>query len=313
MKTIYLAGGCFWGVQSYFKQLEGVVNTEVGYANGDGNTATYENLKNSGHAEAIRIDYDPDLLPLELLLQHYFRIIDPTLKNRQGNDIGPQYRTGIYTVDASDEAIVQEALVHLQALYTQKIQIETEPLKNYIPAESYHQDYLDKNPGGYCHIDPSLAQKPLYGTFRFVKPSDEGLKKSLSPLAYRVTQQDATEAPGTSPLNFEDRPGIYVDITTGEPLFSSDHKFDAGCGWPSFTRPLAPDTLAYNEDLSHGMRRVETRSKIGDAHLGHVFEDGPADAGGLRFCINGAALRFIPYEDMDDAGYGDYKHFVTER
>ncbi len=313
MKTIYLAGGCFWGVQAYFKQLGGVLNTEVGYANGSTPTTAYETIGSSGHAEALRIDYDPDLLPLNILLQHYFRIIDPTLKNRQGNDIGTQYRTGIYIVDQSDHAVVRNALAELQALYTQPVQIEVQPLKNYQPAEDYHQHYLDKNPGGYCHINPNLAQKPLYGSYRFVKLGDNGLKKSLSPLAYQVTRHNATEPPGSSPLNLEDRPGLYVDITTGEPLFSSDHKYDAGCGWPSFTRPLTAEAVTYHEDNSHNMHRIETRSNIGDAHLGHVFNDGPTEAGGLRFCINGAALRFIPYEALDAAGYGDYKHYIQKR
>ena len=135
----------------------------------------------------------------------------------------------------------------------------------------------------------------------------EELKKRLTPLQYEVTQNDATEPPFQNEYWDHEEEGIYVDIVSGEPLFSSRDKYDAGCGWPSFTKPIESDTITEHLDLSHGMIRTEVRSKIADSHLGHVFEDGPPDKGGLRYCINSAALRFIPKEDLEKEGYGEYK------
>ena len=179
--------------------------------------------------------------------------------------------------------------------------VELAPLRNFYPAETYHQDYLDKNPRGYCHL-PSrlfrLAAEANRPTTRYEKPSQQELRERLTPLQYSVTQQNGTEPPFRNEYWQEHRKGVYVDVTTGEPLFVSSDKFDSGCGWPAFSRPINPDALKYVRDTSHGMNRVEVRSALGDAHLGHVFEDGPADRGGLRYCINSASLRFIPLESL---------------
>ena len=183
-------------------------------------------------------------------------------------------------------------------------------MQNFILAEDYHQDYLDKNPGGYCHIDLTLARKPLYDESRFKAPSKAELKKKLTDEQYRVTQEKATERPFTSRYDQFEGKGIYVDIVTGKPLFSSTDKYDAGCGWPSFTKPITTQALQYLDDKSHGMQRTEVVSLTGGAHLGHVFDDGPQDKGGKRYCINGASLKFIALENMEAEGYGDYIPYV---
>ena len=153
LKTIYLAGGCFWGCQKYFDLIPGVAETEVGYANGPTENPTYETVcRESGHAETVRVAYDPDALPLRALLDAYFKVIDPVSVNRQGHDEGIQYRTGIYFTDEADLPIIREALSGLSKNYAQPLAVECLPLQNFYPAEEYHQKYLEKNPGGYCHI-----------------------------------------------------------------------------------------------------------------------------------------------------------------
>ena len=310
IKEIYLAGGCFWGVEGYFRRIAGVVETDTGYANGTTDTTDYQRIHGTDHAETVKITYNTGVIALEELLEHYFRIIDPLSVNKQGNDVGRQYRTGIYYTDAADEKDVQAFLDFMQKKYSVPLAVETGALKNFIRAEDYHQKYLDKNPGGYCHIDLRLAEKPLYDESRFAVPDKEALKKKLTQLQYDVTQHQATERPYTSEYDAFDKKGIYVDIATGKPLFSSTDKYDAGCGWPSFTKPITTDAVAYEKDTSHGMLRTEVHSRTGDSHLGHVFDDGPEDAGGLRYCINGASLKFIPYADMEKEGYGDYIPYV---
>ena len=309
-KEIYLAGGCFWGVEAYFERLPGVALTETGYANGKTDKTSYYELSETDHAETVRIVYDPAVITLEELLAHYFRIIDPTSVNRQGNDRGRQYRTGVYYTDDADEKDVDAFLDFMQKKYSAPLAVEKDRLKNFIRAEDYHQKYLDKNPGGYCHIDLRLAEKPLYDESLFAVPDKEALKKKLTQLQYDVTQHRATERPYTSEYDAFDEKGIYVDIVTGKPLFSSTDKYDAGCGWPSFTKPITTDAVGYEKDTSLGMLRTEVHSRTGDAHLGHVFDDGPEEEGGLRYCINGAALKFIPYADMEKEGYGDYLPYV---
>lgn len=309
-KVIYLAGGCFWGVEGYFKKLHGVYETEVGYANGKTNNTDYANVAATDHAETVRVCYDKSVISLEEILLHYFRIIDPLSVNRQGNDVGRQYRTGVYYTDDSDSKIIDKIFHYEEELHG-PIAVKKSTLKNFIKAEDYHQDYLDKNPGGYCHIDISLSSKPLFNE-EYPLPSEDKLREILDRTSYNVMRKATTEAPGTSPLNNEFRPGIYVDKITGEPLFCSADKFDAGCGWPSFSKPITTEKLTEHIDTSHMMVRTEVVSKNSNSHLGHVFDDGPIDKGGLRYCINGAALRFIPLEKMDEEGYGDYKIFCCE-
>lgn len=323
-KEIYLAGGCFWGVEKYFASINGVVATDVGYANGLTSNPTYEDVvsKNTNHAETVHIVYDEKIVSLPFILDMYYKIIDPASVNKQGNDRGVQYRTGIYYLDDEQKNIAEKSLAGLAQKYKgKKIAIELMPIINYYKAEDYHQKYLDKNPFGYCHIGSdkfdeakkavdrnlhnNIAEKKEYKQL-----TDEELKAQLTPMQYKVTQNNGTEPAFHNEYWDNKKKGIYVDITTGEPLFSSKDKYDSGSGWPSFTKPIDGTDLTENRDTSHGMIRTEVRSKAGDAHLGHLFNDGPKDKGGMRYCINSASLRFIPKEDMIKEGYGHLIHLV---
>lgn len=311
-REIWLAGGCFWGVEAYFARLEGVLRTSVGYANGSSAHPSYEEIAATGHAETVQVTYDPARITLPELLEHFFRIIDPTSKDQQGNDRGTQYRTGIYSSEAADLEVAREVVAQVQQKYRKPVFTEVRPLEHYYLAEQYHQSYLEKNPGGYCHLDlTSLPRRereaapPLY-----CKPDPEKIKESLSREQYRVTQLDATEPPFDNAYWDHDAPGIYVDLVTGEPLFFSTDKYDSGTGWPSFTRPAGESAIVEREDRSGGMNRTEVRSRAGDSHLGHLFPDGPDDKGGRRYCINSAALRFIPLAEMEQEGYGALRPFI---
>jgi len=310
-KTIYLAGGCFWGVEAYFKKIEGVLDTEVGYANGSIENPTYEQVctGTSGFAETVKLSYEDEEISLNELLEHLFRIIDPTSINKQGNDVGSQYRTGIYSENVWDLEVADLFIKDKQATYKKDIQVENISLENFYPAEQYHQDYLDKNPGGYCHIDTSIAYEPLNDD-KYKPYSAVIHKDKLTDLQYEVTQENKTELPFTSEYDDFYEKGIYVDIVSGEPLFASTKKYNAGCGWPSFSKPIDQNITYHEDDFLTGRTRIEVRSKHGDSHLGHVFNDGPEEDGGLRYCINGASLRFIPYENMDEEGYSEYKDKV---
>ncbi|VWL84755.1 peptide-methionine (R)-S-oxide reductase MsrB [Oceanivirga miroungae] len=310
LKEIYLAGGCFWGVEAYFERVDGVKDVISGYANGKTEKTRYGVLSLTDHAETVKISYNPKEISLARLLDYYYRIINPLSINKQGHDVGRQYRTGIYYTDSNDISIIENSLNELQKKYEgEKIQIEFEKLRNFVVAEEYHQDYLKKNPNGYCHIDISLADEVIVNKDDYPKYSEEKLK-TLSKKQYSVTQNKDTElAFGNEYWDFfED--GIYVDITSGEPLFSSKDKFRSFCGWPSFTKPIVADVVEYKEDLSFNMKRIEVISRSAKAHLGHVFDDGPVDRGGLRYCINSAALEFIPYDKMDQRGYSYLKKLV---
>lgn len=312
MNTIYLAGGCFWGVEGYFKRIEGVKGTTCGYANGRTENPSYEDVcrHDTGHAETVKVDFDDEVISLEDLLIYYFRIIDPVSVNKQGNDVGTQYRTGIYYTDESQLPVIKAAIEREQRKYNEKIAVEVLPIENFYSAEEYHQGYLDKNPNGYCHINLSSAYEPIVRSEKYKRKNDEELKENLTPLQYDVTVNAATESPFDNEFNSNFERGIYVDITSGEPLFFSTDKFESGCGWPSFSKPIQKDLVKYSEDLSLGRRRIEVRSNVADAHLGHVFDDGPSELGGLRYCINSAALRFIPLDKMDEEGYGYLKKYV---
>ena len=304
MAEIYLAGGCFWGLEEYFSRISGVLQTSVGYANGQVETTNYQLIKETDHAETVQVIYDEKAVSLREILLYYFRVIDPLSVNQQGNDRGRQYRTGIYYKDEEDLPTINTVVREQELLIGRKIAVEVEKLRHYILAEDYHQDYLKKNPGGYCHIDVRDAEKPLIDAANYEKPSQADLRENLSEESYRVTQEAATEAPFSNAYDQTFEEGIYVDITTGEPLFFAKDKFASGCGWPSFSRPISKELIHYYQDLSHGMERIEVRSRSGNAHLGHVFTDGPQELGGLRYCINSASLRFIAKDEMEEAGYG---------
>lgn len=317
-KTIHLAGGCFWGVDAYFSRIPGVVATASGYANSTAEAPSYEQVCSgrTGAAEAVRVEYDPERVSLSTLIAQFFRIIDPMDAGGQGGDRGSQYRTGIYWTDAADLPEIEDAVAREQRKYAEPVATEVRRLENFFEAEDCHQDYLEKNPGGYCHVDfRNLATLALDGLeaasidpAKYSRPTDAELREKLSIAEWHITQEEGTEAPFTGEYWDHRERGIYVDKVTGEPLFSSADKFDSGCGWPSFTRPMDWETIVERDDRSiPGRRRTEIRSRVGATHLGHVFVDGPVEAGGLRYCIDSASIDFVPYEDMDERGYGDLK------
>lgn len=318
-KVVFFGAGCFWGAEEYYALMPGVLHTDVGYANGNTPHPSYERVCSgrTNAVETVRVYYDPEILSVEQLFTGLFRIIDPTTLNRQGGDIGTQYRTGIYYLDEETKEAAEAFIKRQQTRYDRPIVVEVEPCDSYYLAEQYHQRYLRKNPGGYCHIptrhfvdvrENGAPQEDVssLSASRYRKPNDKRIKERISPLAWRVTQENATEGPFSYEF-YKGNPchGLYVDVVTGEPLFLTRDQFNAGCGWPSFTRPVDPSVLTTHDDTSFGMFRTEVRSRVGDSHLGHVFADGPVDHGGLRYCINGAALRFVPKDEMEAQGYGD--------
>lgn len=328
-KSIVLAGGCFWGTEAYLKQLPGVLNTYVAYANSKKANPSYRDVSygDTNAAEAVYVEYDEYVIDLQHLLTYFFKTIDPTSLNKQGNDIGTQYRSGIYFTDKGDQAEILAFIKEQQKNYKKPIVVEVMPLENIYKAEDYHQDYLNKNPNGYCHVTfDSLPKKgeilsnkkrpeaSLKQNLQNYKNRDDAtLKSELSPLAYDVVKHEATERPFTSELNDEKREGIFIDITNGQPLFASKDKFDSGTGWPSFVKPIDGSIISEKRDTSYGMERVEVRTSLSDSHLGHVFTDGPRDRGGMRYCINGAALKFIPKDEMADKGYGYLLEYLERK
>ena len=278
--VIYLAGGCFWGVEAFIARLKGVNSTEVGYANGRDLAPTYEKVctGKTGHAETVKATYNPKIITLEEILENFFKIIDPYSKNRQGPDIGTQYRTGIYWQDPADRNVVMTFLNEKQKLTDKRIAVEAYPISSFYPAEGYHQKYLERNPQGYCHVDLNLI--------------DDEEFNHLSKEEYEITQLSLTEPPFSGKYDDFFEEGVYVDVVDGEVLFSSDDKFDSGCGCPAFSKPVSDDVIVKHRDFSHGTTRIEVRSAKSNSHLGHLFHDGPG--GSPRYCINSAALKFIP-------------------
>ena len=279
-KVIYLAGGCFWGVEAFISRLKGVNQTELGYANGMDLAPTYEKVCSgkTGHAETVKVTYNPEIISLEEILENFYNIIDPFTKNRQGADIGTQYRTGIYWQEHFQKEIVINFLKTKQKETNKRIAMETSQILCFYPAEEYHQKYLEKNPQGYCHVDLNLIED---------KEFDHLTKKE-----YEITQLAMTEPPYSGKYDNFFEEGVYVDVVNGEVLFSSEDKFDSGCGWPAFSKPISDEVITKNRDFSYGTTRIEVRSAKSNSHLGHLFHDGPG--GSPRYCINSSALKFIP-------------------
>ena len=318
IKTIYLAGGCFWGLQKLLTDMPGVVDTTSGYANGSGAAeADYETvcMGHTGFRETVKAAYDPSEISLDRLLFAFFDVIDLTAVNRQGNDVGTQYQSGVYW-EPEDQASM-ETVMRVSGIVKERcgqFAVELKPLRNFFPAEDYHQDYLDKFPGGYCHISPAAikrTQAEQIDPGKYPRPAEAVIREKLSQAQYAVARQGGTEPPFDNAYWDFDAPGIYVDVVTGEPLFTSKDKFESSCGWPAFSTPIEAGTVKELTDRSFGMTRTEVRSRSGNSHLGHVFRGPYEGPTGVRYCINSAALRFVPLEEMEEAGYGWLKSRIT--
>jgi len=307
------AGGCFWCMEPPFQKASGVLTTVVGYANGTGENPTYQDYAQKGYVEAVQVTFDPTIISYKQLLDIFWHNINPTDAGGQFVDRGAQYRAAIFCHNDEQRTLAQESKDALAASgkFTQPIVTEIAAAINFFPAEEYHQDYHTKNPIRYNHYRYNAGRDAFLTAAWGKKPDtekkllDEELRKKLTPLQYTVTQRNGTEPAFDNAYWNNEKPGIYVDLISGEPLFSSRDKFDSGTGWPSFTKPLEPNNIVEKEDKGWFGSRTEIRSRKGNAHLGHVFKDGPPPTG-LRYCMNSAALRFVPAQDLEKEGFGQY-------
>ncbi len=310
-KAIF-AGGCFWCMEKPFEKEAGVLSVVSGYTGGESASPTYENYISEGHLEAIEITFDPGQISYKRLLDIFWRQIDPTDSGGQFVDRGPGYLSGIFYLDSEQKEIAEKSKNELisRGVFDNPIVTQIKPAALFSSAEEYHQDYYKKNPLRYSYYrNGSGRDKFLKKTWgessHRSKWSKKELAQKLTPMQYDVTQKNGTEPAYDNQYWDNKKQGIYVDIVSGEPLFSSIDKFASGTGWPSFTKPLKKGNIIEKEDKSIFMTRIEVRSNAGDSHLGHVFDDGPSSTG-LRYCINSAALRFVSIDNLEDEGYAQF-------
>lgn len=308
------AGGCFWCMVTPFEELPGIYGIVSGYTGGHKVNPTYEEVcsETTGHAEAVQITFDPDVFPYSKLLDLYWRQIDPTDAGGQFYDRGESYRTAIFYHNEEQKRLAEKFKQELSesGRFDKPIVTEIVPAGPFYPAEEYHQDFHTKSPARYKQYRQGSGRDAFIERHWSLRKNQQELRQRLTPMQYAVTQDNGTEPPFQNEFWDHKQEGIYVDIVSGEPLFSSLDKFDSDCGWPSFTKPLNNSKVKGQTDNSHGMVRMEVRSQQADSHLGHVFDDGPGPDG-LRFCINSAALRFIPKEDLEKEGYEEYLQLFT--
>jgi len=339
LSVAYFAGGCFWSVESALEKLGGVTEIISGYMGGEEENVSYEDVASgkTRHRETVQVFYDPAKVSYEELTEYFLKHIDPTDEGGSFYDRGYQYTSAIFYLNETEKDIAISSISKLDQtkVLLKPIVTKVELAKKFFPAEEYHQDYSKKNPTRYAlyrkasgrdsffketwekfpentvNVAPQSDIMVKVGSWKtFVKPSDGELKKILTPLQYSVTQKEGTETPYDNVYVDNKREGIYVDIVSGEPLFSSKDKYDSETGWPSFTKPLVEGNIVEKKDSLLGFSRTEIRSKYGNSHLGHVFDDGPRDRGGKRYCMNSAAMKFILKADMDKLGYREYLKFI---
>ncbi|MFN3192936.1 MAG: peptide-methionine (R)-S-oxide reductase MsrB [Aureliella sp.] len=342
LKSAVLAGGCFWCIESDFEKCPGVVNVISGYSGGRTKQPNYKNYAAGGHREVVFLVYDPKKVTFAGLVEWLVKHTDPTNSTGQFVDKGKQYSPAIYYESMDERNLAEQVIKAFQSeriFGLGKINIALRPRQPFWPAEQYHQDYHTTNPTKYqayrsqCGRDPfvmrfwgarakklelpislpadvrqemdeKVAETPAWKKFQ--KPSLATLRAKLTPIQFKVTQQDGTEPAFNNKYWDNKKEGIYVDVISGAPLFSSVDKFKSGTGWPSFVKPIDREAVYFKADRKLFYTRTEVRSRFGDSHLGHVFNDGPRERGGKRYCMNSAAMRFVPKEDMEKEGYGDY-------
>ncbi|MDC7233366.1 MAG: peptide-methionine (R)-S-oxide reductase MsrB [Spirochaetales bacterium] len=309
------AGGCFWCTESDFQEMPGVKEVLSGYSGGHVENPTYEQVSTgkTGHLEVIQIYFDPKVISYSELLEKLWRVMDPTDEGGSFVDRGPQYASAIFYHSDEQRELAEASKEALEksGVFDRPIVTPIRKFEKFYPAEEYHQDFYCKSPGRYKSYrfnsgrDQFIKDVWKFEKSSYSRPDEKEIRENLTPLQYEVTQNEATERPFDNEYWDNKEEGIYVDIVSGEPLFSSTDKYDSGSGWPSFTKPLKAEHITEHSDSKLMMERVEVRSKYADSHLGHVFDDGPGPDG-LRYCINSASLRFIPVDEMEAEGYGEY-------